>query len=173
MLVGGQAAAQPVLALKARSDEIARRFAQLLPYLHPRAVFLHLGAAECALAAHAAAYVERVYAVDPHEALARFEAPVRAARLPCNLRLVYSSGEAIAVEPASVDVAFSETLQPARLGALARALKKGGAYLFRPQKSDSAAGLRAQLARAGFPLVRFPPLFRVFPRNNLIAGFRQ
>ncbi len=133
---------------------------------------MHLGAAECALAAHAAAYVERVYAVDPLEVLARFESPIRAARLPCNLKLVYCGGEAIGVEPASVDVAFSEALQPRRLHAIARALRKGGAYLFRPQKSDSAPALRAELSRAGFSSVRFPPFFRVFPRRNLVAGFK-
>jgi hypothetical protein len=167
------AAAPPLAALLGRAREADGHFSLLSRYFTPRTVFMHLGAAEGALAMRAAGYVERVYAVDPLEALAQLKDLRRGMRrLPCNLRLLFSRGGALAIEPGTVDVAFSQNLEPGRLAAVARALAKGGRYLFLPRKHDSAARLRDQLVQAGFSFVRFPPFFGVFPRRNLIVGIK-
>jgi hypothetical protein len=71
-----------------------------------------------------------------------------------------------------VHVAYSETLAAARLKDIARALVPGGAYLFQPQRMDSARKLRAQLLAAGFSAVRFPAFFAIFPRRELVAAVR-
>lgn len=159
-------AALVVESLRARSLATHRQFRALAPWLRPATVFMHVGAGDCVLALQLSGYVDRVYAVDPvEEALYR-------RRLPVNLRPTFSGPGGFGVQAGTVDVAFSEVLAASRLGEIARCLKPGGAYLFRPLRSQTARGLRAQLCGAGFSAVRFPAFFAVFPRKDLVAAVR-
>jgi SAM-dependent methyltransferase len=132
--------------IKSRSDSRARQFRLLRPYFTPRTVFMHVGAAECSLALEAASYVERVYAVDPLQAVAR------SPRLPCNLRLVYTKDPHMPVAESTVDVAFSDALAAQRLAEIRRSLVPGGRYAFfsdRPYKE-----IRRTLRATGFGVRR-------------------
>ena len=95
---------------------LVERFKLLQPYLTPRSVFLHLEAGDCALAIHAAGYVERVYVVGLS---GRFPP---GARLPVNLRFGWPP-------PGTVDVVFSERLDRARAQEIRACLAPGGKYL--------------------------------------------
>jgi hypothetical protein len=163
----GEGLAQGALqALREKSAATHRQFLALKRFFTPRSVFLHVGAGDCVLALQAAAYVERVYAIDPLEEV------LRRRRLPVNLRAVYAGPGGFGVQGGTVDVAYSETLAAARLKEILRCLSPGGAYLFRPLRSQTARGLRETLLGAGFSSVRFPAFFAVSPRKELIAAIR-
>lgn len=166
MLVAGGAGPGILQSLRERSAAAQRPFLALKRFLGPRTVFMHLEAGDCVLALQAAAYVERVYAIDPAQAvLAR-------RRLPVNLRAVFSGPGGFGVQAGSVHVVYSERLAGARLKDIARSLAPGGAYLFLPQRASTARQLREELLAAGFSSVRFPAFFAVFPRKELIAAIR-
>jgi hypothetical protein len=166
VLVAGGAGDGFLQSLKERSAATHRQFLALKRFFTPRTVFMHLGAGDCVLALQAAAYVERVYAIDPAEAvLAR-------RRLPVNLRAVFSGPGGFGVQAGTVHVAYSEALASARLKDIVRSLAPGGAYLFLPQRAHTARKLREELLAAGFSSVRFPAFFAVFPRKELIAAIR-
>ncbi len=153
-------------ALREKSAATHRRFLALKRFFGPRTVFLHVGAGDCVLALQAATYVERVYAIDPSEDA------LRRRRLPVNLRCVRAGPGGFGVQGGSVNVAYSETLEAARLGEIARCLAPGGAYLFQPLRTQTARKLREVLTGAGFSAVRFPAFFAVFPRKDLVAAIR-
>jgi len=153
-----------VEALARRGRHTERRFAELRRHFAPSTVFMHLNAAEGALAMLAAAYVERVYAVDPYEAL------LRRPRLPSNLRLIFSGSRGFGLDVGTVDVAFSETLAADRLAAVCRSLAPGGLYLYVEGPRGSQA--RRALLEAGFARVRFPSFLGVFGRGPFVAAWR-
>ena len=153
-------------ALRERSAATHRQFTSLQRFLHPRTVFMHVGAGDCVLALQAAGYCERVYAVDP------IEETLRRRRLPVNLRLTFAGPGGLGVQSGTVHVAYSETLANGRLGDIARCLAKGGVYLFRPLRVQTAKALRAELTAAGFSAVRFPAFFAVFPRKDFVAAVK-
>ena len=168
MLVAGTGpgAGHVVDALREKSAATHRQFEALKRFLHPRAVFMHIGAGDCVLALQAASYVERVYAIDPAEAV------LHRRRLPVNLRAVFAGPGGFGVQAASVHVAYSESLLGGRLKDIARALVPGGAYVFRPARAHTARTLRQALLAAGFTAVRFPAFYAVFPRRELVAAIR-
>jgi hypothetical protein len=153
-------------ALRERSASTHRQFTAIARFLHPRTVFMHVGAGDCVLALQASGYCDRVYAVDP------IEETLRRRRLPVNLRFTFSGPGGLGVQSGTVHVAYSETLASGRLGDIARCLGKGGVYLFRPLRTQTARLLRKELADAGFSSVRFPAFFAVFPRKDLVAAVK-
>lgn len=165
MLVAGSGEGV-VQALREKSAATHRQFLALKRFFGPRTVFMHVGAGDCVLALQAVTYVERVYAIDPLEEV------LRRRRLPVNLRAVYAGPGGFGVQGGSVHVAYSETLEAARLKEILRCLAPGGAYLFRPLRAHTARQLREALLGAGFSSVRFPAFFAVFPRKELIAAIR-
>ncbi len=171
MLVGRLPQLSPRLpARKAarHGGEVERQFRFVRRALGLRSVFMQIGAEDCALARRVAGDVERAYAV------ARERAQGAPPQAP-NLVQVFSEGGALPVPEGSVDVAFSqgllERLHPAaaleHLGAVRRALARGGAYFCitanrfcgaSPAAKEyrySAAELRENLLEAGFRSVRF------------------
>jgi SAM-dependent methyltransferase len=105
--------------------------AALEPLVDDDSVFLELGAGDCSLALHLAGRVRKVYAVDASAAAAAVE------DRPDNFELVLADATELALEPESVDVAYSchflEHLHPedarAHLAAVLRVLRPGGRYL--------------------------------------------
>jgi len=119
----------------------------------PRTVFMEVGGSDCALAQHAATFVERVYAIDVsgqfiHNVLA-----------PSNLRLVLCDGVRIPVPAATVDLAWSgafmDHLHPddaaEHLQSVRRALAGDGQYLC---ETASPGDTRRRMLAAGFSAVR-------------------
>lgn len=103
-----------------RRRELDQRFQLLLRFFTPGTIFMEIGARDCQLALRAASYVERVWAVEPQQRIARVVRP------PTNLRVVRS--DALAAIPAgSVDVAFSDGLKD--LDGIHRLLADRGVYL--------------------------------------------
>ena len=140
--------------LRFSADDVARRerdaereLRTLRRNLDLHAVFMELGAGDCALARRAAGYVERVYALDVSEDIM--------GRLggPPNLVRVVHDGVRIPVPEGAVDVAFSRTLVISQLGGICRALKDGGVYY--TNSHGPAAELRALFLDAGFSTLRF------------------
>lgn len=118
------------------------RFERLFRRFTPTTVFMHVGARDCELGVLAAAYVERVYVVDP-DAI-----PERGARLPVNLRLVASNDSGLPIPEGTVDVALTE--DPSKLRFIRRCLAPGGVLL----SPDRALG--NALRDAGYTRVRIP-----------------
>jgi hypothetical protein len=163
MLVAGGTEKAPVVeALARRGRATERRFAQLVRFFGPRTVFMQLEAADCALALLAAGYVERVYAVDPYDAL------LRRPRLPSNLRLVFSGSRGFGLEVGTVHVAFSEVMAADRLEAVRRSLAPGGVYFYAAGPRPAEA--RRRLLGAGFSRVRFPSFLGLFERGPFVAA---
>jgi SAM-dependent methyltransferase len=116
----------------------------------PRSVFMDIGAPDCGLALRAAAYVERVYAVDVS---GQFVQNVLA---PVNLRVVLCDGVRIPVPDAGVDLAWSGAFTAhlhaqdleQHLKSVLRILRPGGQYVC------SSTQIRAFMAAAGFSAVR-------------------
>ena len=163
MLIAAEAEKSPVVeALARRGRATERRFAQLARYFRPSTVFMHLEAAECALATLAAGYVERVYAVDPYDSV------LRRPRLPSNLRLIFSGSRGFGLEVGTVHVAFSEVLAADRLEAVRRSLAPGGVYLYAAGPRPAEA--RRRLLAAGFSRVRFPSFLGLFDRGPFVAA---
>jgi hypothetical protein len=131
--------------LKRRGVEVERQFSFLRRLFTPRTVFMHFGAHDCALALEAASYVERVYAIDAIEGIAR------GVRLPCNLRFV-DSRDLRAIGEGSVDVSFSDRLPVTRLRDIHRSLAPQGKYVFQLGKMQRQ--VREQLLDAGFSGVK-------------------
>jgi hypothetical protein len=142
--------------IESRAAEVERQIGFLRRFFTPRTVFMHVGAADCALALQAASYVERVYALGVQDGL------TSGLRLPLNLRL------GIAREP--VDIAFSEQFDPSILRPIRNALAPGGRYFF--YVDGEYRQVRRQLRDAGFSDTRFPFLLSVFQRQRIAAGVR-
>jgi hypothetical protein len=149
-----------------RSLKVEREFAWLRRLFTPRTVFMHLGAAECSLALHAASYVERVYAIDPLQTVALGR------RLPSNLRLGFSRDIRVTVAKSSVDVAFSERFAGERLHDIRASLAPGGVYVSRVTRECGARDARKLLLEAGFSAVRPGFLASVFRSPKFIKAIR-
>lgn len=139
----------PVRLIRPPRPNAAAPFSFLQKRLTPRSVFMEIGGADCSLALIAAAYVERVYAIDVsgqflHNVL-----------VPCNVRLVLCDGVRIPVPEASVHIAwggaFMDHLHPDEvcnhLKSVRRSLLPGGQYFF---TSSSPESLRRHLVEVGF-----------------------
>jgi hypothetical protein len=164
MLVSGSFAGSAFLdRLKSRSAEVERQFAFLRRYFTPRTVFMHFGAHDCALALQAAGYVERVYAVDPVQDIAR------GLRLPCNLRFV-DSRDLWTVGENTVDVGFSERLPVSRLRELRKSLAPRGIHVF--QSSDKRETAHEPLRAAGFSGMRTNFLANLLHNPRLLTAVK-
>jgi hypothetical protein len=152
MLVGGIALRAPVRVAAGKKPEDP--YAMLEARFTPRTVFMDIASADATLAARAASYVERVYAIDVSGR------PVHSLRPRCNLRTVACDGVRIPVPEASVDIAWSgdfmDRLAPQaaaeHLQGVQRSLVNGGEYLFTTQQP--VAEVRKRLFDAGFSVVR-------------------
>jgi len=121
----------PVADPESQRFVVGLQAAALEPFLEADTVFLELGAGDCALALHLAGRVRRVYAVDASAAAAG------AGEHPDNFELVLADATELALEPASVDLAYSchflEHLHPEdaadHLAAVLRVLRPGGCYV--------------------------------------------
>lgn len=125
----------PQLRHKASAEEQAQRVAMqmrlLSRWLRPEAVFLEIGAGDCALSFAAAKKVRHVYAVDVSEAITRAVAP------PGNFTLLISDGTSIPAPAGAVTLAYSnqlmEHLHPddaaTQLENIYRALAPDGVYI--------------------------------------------
>jgi SAM-dependent methyltransferase len=125
----------PMLTRKAsigeRQHEVARHLRQLRRFLHKDAIFMEIGAGDCALSFAIAGVVDHVYAVDVSETITARD------KWPPNFELVLSNGVDVPVPPGTVHVAYStqlmEHLHPddalEQLQNIHRALAPGGIYL--------------------------------------------
>ena len=130
-----------------RERDAERELRQLRPAFDLNAVFLEIGAADCALARRAAGYVDRVYAVDICEdTMGRLGGPP-------NLVRVVHDGVRIPLPCAAVDIAFSRSLVISQLPGVCHALKDGGRYI--TVSKGPAAELREAFFDAGFSALRF------------------
>jgi SAM-dependent methyltransferase len=166
MLVGVPSASFKRDEVQEESRQAHRQLAALKRFFTPRSVFMHLGAAECTLALQAAGYVERVYAIDPDAAV------LRRPRLPSNMRFVFCGAAGIAMDPGTVDVAFSNALAPERLAEIRRSLAPRGVYVFEQDESADEGEQRARLLRAGFARVRNAARFALFGGDGFLAASR-
>jgi hypothetical protein len=153
--------------LKRRSDEVERQFSFLRRLLTPRTIFMHFGAQDCALALQAAAYVERVYAVDALEGVVKESA--RGVRLPSNLRFV-DSRDLWSVGEGSVDLSFSDRLPLNRLRDIHRSLAPQGKYIF--QLNELRKEVRERLREAGFSGVRTNVLANLLHNPSLLTALK-
>jgi hypothetical protein len=168
MLVGAGYRAVPFLEkLKKRNTEVERQFAFLRRLFTPRTVFMHFGAHDCALALQAAGYVERVYAIDALDGIAREAA--RSVRLPCNLRFV-DSRDLRSVGEGTVDVSFSDRLPVAGLRDIHAKLAPRGKYVF--QLNAMRREVRERLHEAGFSGVRIPFLANLLHNPSLVTALK-
>ena len=130
-----------------RERDAERELRSLRPAFDLGAVFLEIGAGDCALARRAAGYVDRVYAVDVCEdTMGRLGGPP-------NLVRVVHDGVRIPLPYATVDVAFSRQLVISQLPGVCHALKDGGRYI--TISKGPAAELRDAFFDAGFSALRF------------------
>jgi hypothetical protein len=152
MLVGGIALRAPVrVGAGKKTDD---PYAMLEARFTPRTVFMDIASADPTLAARAASYVERVYAIDVSGR------PVHSLRPRCNLRVVACDGVRIPVPEASVDIAWSGDFMdrlaegdiPSHLASVHGSLATNGEYLFTTQRP--VAEVRKRLFDAGFSVVR-------------------
>jgi SAM-dependent methyltransferase len=164
-------------ARRRRSVEYQWRFVKR--FLRRGDVFMEVGAGDCALCLRAAAWAERVYAVDVSEEI------TRGTQRPDNVELRLTTGSAVPVPSRTVHVAFSnqlmEHLHPEdaleQLREIRRSLAPGGLYVcVTPNRlsgphdvsrhfDDEAKGLhlreysarelRAHFREAGFRELRF------------------
>lgn len=112
-------------------EVVAPQLRLLASHLDADAVFLEVGAGDCALARRVAAMVRHVYAVDVSPTITGGGDP------PRNLEVVISDGSNIPLPDASVDIAYShqliEHMHPddalAHLREVSRVLKPGGKYI--------------------------------------------
>ena len=168
MLVSAGYRSVPFLdRLKKRNQDVERQFAFLRRLFTPRTVFVHYGARDCALALQAAGYVERVYAVDAIEGIAR-EAK-RSVRLPCNLRFV-DSRDLRSIGEGSVDVSFSDRLPVAGLREIHAKLAPRGKYVF--QLNEMCREVRERLSEAGFSGVRTHVLANLLHNPSLLTALK-
>jgi hypothetical protein len=148
--------------LESREREVERQLSYLERLLGPRTVFMHAGAGDCALCFRVACYVERVYALDPTEGIAR------GLKLPGNLRFAFANAT---VPDAAVDVAFSDSFSPERLEAVRRCLAPGGVYVFGFSGDRPLRELRRFALGAGFSAIRVPFFFNLF-RQRFVSAVR-
>lgn len=125
----------PQLRHKASARDQVRRVALQMRFLSrwltPDAVFLEIGAGDCALSFAAAERVRHVYAVDVSECI------TAAARRPPNFTLLLSDGTSVPTPQGQVTIAYSnqlmEHLHPddamLQLENIYRALAPGGVYI--------------------------------------------
>jgi SAM-dependent methyltransferase len=160
-----------------RRRSVEYQWAFVKRFLRRGGVFMELGAGDCALCARAAAWAERVYAVDVSEEITRGAPP--------NVEVRLTTGSAVPVPGGTVQVAFSnqlmEHLHPddalEQVREIRRSLAPGGVYLcITPNRlsgphdvsrdfDDEAKGLhlreysarelRAHFREAGFRRLRF------------------
>jgi hypothetical protein len=168
MLVSAGFRSVPFLdKLRKRSTEVERQFAFLRRLFTPRTVFMHFGAHDCALALQAAGYVERVYAVDAIDGIAR-EAK-RSVRLPCNLRFV-DSRDLRSIGEGTVDVSFSDRLPVSGLREIHSKLAPRGEYVF--QLNEMGREVRERLREAGFSGVRTHFLANLLHNPSLVTALK-
>lgn len=113
-----------------RQTAVAGQIRLLKPFLKPNAVFLEVGAGDCALCLAAARFVKQAYALEVCNQIGGMTTPG-------NFRLVLSDGTSIDVPDGTVDVAYSssviEHVHPEdasqQLREIYRVLKPGGMYL--------------------------------------------
>ena len=130
-----------------RERDAERELRSLRSVFDLSAVFLEIGASDCALARRAAGFVERVYAVDIcQDTMGRLGGP------PNLLRVVHD-GVRIPLPHASVDIAFSRQLVISQLTGVCHALKDGGRFI--TFSKGPAAELRDAFFEAGFSALRF------------------
>jgi SAM-dependent methyltransferase len=165
----------PQLRSKASADEQAQRVAVqmcfLSRWLTPQAVFLEIGAGDCALSFAAAKKVRHVYAVDVSESI------TSAVTRPANFTLLLSDGTSIPTPPAAVTLAYSnqlmEHLHPddamVQLENIYRALAPGGVYIcVTPNRLRGPADISAYFdeVATGFHLKEYTAM-------ELVAMFRR
>lgn len=120
-------AADPI----AQARAVAPQLRLLRRFILPDSTFMEVGPGDCALAVAVAPFVRQVYAVDISEGLATGRAR------PANFEFRLSDGISVPVEPASIDIAFSnqvmEHLHPDdaldQLRGIHAALMSGGRYI--------------------------------------------
>lgn len=106
-------------------------FRLIRKFITPASAFLEIGGGDCAVSLHVAKYVAKVTALDVSDTILKDIAA------PPNVRLLVFDGCDVPVEPASIDVAYSnqviEHLHPEdaalQTASILRALKPGGCYL--------------------------------------------
>lgn len=118
------------------AKEVDRRVQAALrkvrPHLFPEAVFMEIGPGDCRSVCEVAKHVKKAYGFEVSTAVARPEHP------PANFEFVVYDGTSLPLPPASVDLAFSESvmehLHPDdafdQLQSIAATLKPGGKYIF-------------------------------------------
>ena len=112
-------------------DAVARPLRMLRPLLTSDTTYLEVGPGDCALLSEVAKHVRKAIGVDVSAEITSSTGHIR------NYELLLSDGTSIPVEPASVDLAFSnqlmEHLHPddayEQLSNLSRALRSGGVYV--------------------------------------------
>lgn len=123
--------------LRWREDEaqarvrVERQLRLLGRFLRAGETFLELGAGDCSLSKAVAAQARTVYAVEVSDEI------TRGLELPGNVRVVISDGASVPVAPASVDLAYSNSLMEhlhpddarEQLANVFAALAPGGRYL--------------------------------------------
>ena len=116
-------------AVMQRVDKALRK---LHPHLFPEAVFMEIGPGDCRAICEVAKHVKKAYGFEVSAAMAR---PPHS---PSNFEFVIYDGTSLPLPPASVDIAFSESvmehLHPDdafdQLKSIATALRPGGKYIF-------------------------------------------
>jgi SAM-dependent methyltransferase len=116
---------------EARASHVSGQLAVLSRYLSPRVRYLEVGAGDCALALAVAPRVREVWALDVSSGI------TGGLETPAHFSLVLSEGCEIPLQPASVDLAYSnqvmEHLHPedahTQLDGIFAALAPGGRYV--------------------------------------------
>jgi SAM-dependent methyltransferase len=174
-----QLLAQGAALAEKRRRSVEQQWGLVRRFISPGAVFLEVGAGDCALSRRAAAAVRHAYAVDVSAEL------TRGLCLPANVELRLTDGPAIPVPPGTVHVAFSNQLMEhlhsddaaEQLRGIHRSLVPGGVYVcITPNRLNgphdisahfderatglhlreySAGELRALFLGTGFRAVRF------------------
>jgi SAM-dependent methyltransferase len=112
-----------------RARFVQARWRFVSRFLTANACVMEIGAGDCAFSVHAAQQVRKVVAVDVSEVIV--------SGAPENLEVIISDGTSIPVEPASVDLVFSDQLMEhlhpddaaQQLENVARAIRPGGVYV--------------------------------------------
>lgn len=155
---------------------VLQQMAFLMQFLDPAAVFLEIGAGDCALSSAVAPLVKRVYALDVSPTITQGTMP------PASLEVVLSDGISLPFPNASVDVAYSnqlmEHLHPddalEQLQNLYRVLKPGGRYVcITPHRLSGPHDISRHFdpVATGFHLREYTPA--ELGRLLRLAGFKK
>lgn len=112
-------------------EEVEGQLAFLQEHLDPNAIFLEIGAGDCALSFEVTKFVQKVFAVDVSAI------KTESSHQPSNFELILTTGTRIPLPDNSIDIAYShaffEHLHPEdgldHLKSVLRVLKPGGIYL--------------------------------------------